>query len=614
MVYGYAGKLLFIDLSTGSIETSELDSSLREMFLGGKGFGAKLLWDLVSPGTEPFSEGNVLMFFTGPLTGTMAPSMRGCVATKSPLTGAFADSYFGGFFAPEIKYAGYDGIIVRGKAAQPVYILVDGSKVEIRSAQHLWGLTTFETFWTLKREIGAEKDPKIACIGPAGEKLVRFALISCEYNRHAGRCGCGAVMGSKNLKAIAVIGKQGVSVKDAAGFKEGVNQALQELKNSPYIEAFYMDGTPGSIPFANDEGLLPVANYQKGTFEGAKNLDNEAQKKRIWLRNTACFACPIACSKIGVIRTGKYRGTVVDVVEYESAAMMGTNLGLDRLEDVAYLVYLCDALGLDSMSTGGVIGFFLETVERGLITNKNNSWGFGKSEAVEELIKQIAYRSTETGDLLAEGVRRAAEAINRGAEEWAVHVKGLESPAWGPRGAPGMGLAYMTGDRGGCHQRAFPVLYEVGGEKWRGRKFSRLSIDGKPQLVMELQNYLAGLDTLVKCDFGAYGISADTYARLVRAATGQELGPGDLEVIGERIWNLTRLFNYREGVKSQDDTLPVRFQKEPLPDGPAAGHCLRPSECEKMLQEYYRLRGWDEEGKPLPSILRRLGLTAMVES
>jgi len=607
--YGYMGQLLWIDLSSGTVEKEELKETLTDKFLGGKGLGAKLLWDQVPPGTDPYDENNLLMFLSGPLTGTLAPSMRGCVVTKSPLTGIFADSYFGGSLAPEIKYAGYDGIVIKGKAPEPVYLLVEGERVEIRPAKHLWGLDTFKTSWTLKQEIGEGKDPKIACIGPAGENLVRFALISCEYNRHAGRCGCGAVMGSKNLKAIAVIGERGVQVKDKAAFIEAVNRARHELRESPYIEAFRIDGTPGSIPFADAEGLLPVFNYRQGTFHGSRKIDNEAQRERLWLKDTACFSCPVACSKVGVIRRGKHRGTIVDVVEYESAALMGANLGLDNLEEVAYLVYLCDALGLDSMSTGGVLGYFLETVERGLIPASSSQWGFGKPEGIEELIKQIAYRSSEIGNILAEGVKRAAGAIGQGSEKWAVHVKGLETPAWGPRGAPGMGLAYMTGDRGGCHQRAFPILYEVGGERWRGRKFSRLEIEGKAELVVYLQNYLAGLDTLVKCDFAAYGITADTYASLVRAATGKDITAADLELIGERIWNLTRLFNCREGIERDQDSLPARFQEEPLPDGPAAGHFISPSDCDKMLDEYYQLRGWDARGRPFASTLERLGLS-----
>ncbi|MGI9861630.1 aldehyde ferredoxin oxidoreductase family protein [Moorella naiadis] len=611
MAGGYMGQFLLIDLTRGRAEPLAVETELREQFIGGKGFGAKLLFDLVPGRADPLGENNVLMFLPGPLTGTLAPAMRGCVVSKSPLTGTFVDSYFGGSFAQEIKYAGYDGLIFKGKAAEPVYVLIEDHRVSIRPAGHLWGKDTFATTHTIKAEAG--ETARVACIGPAGEKLVRFALINCEYNRHAGRGGCGAVMGAKNLKAIAIIGTRGVTVHDPLAFKEAVNRAREELQKSVAIEAFTVDGTPGSIPFADEEGLLPAFNYREGSFSGATALDAATQRRRLWLRQAACLSCPIACGKIGVIRRGGYTGTITDVVEYETAAMLGANLGIANTEAVAYLARRCDALGLDGMSAGGVIGFVMEAAGRGqLDASQFNEElpAFGDAKGAIRLLEEIAWRQTPLGNLLAEGVRRAAAALGPAAEAYAVHVKGLETPAWGPRGAPGMALAYLTGDRGGCHQRAFPILYEVGGESWQGQKVERLGLEGKAALVIWLQNYLAGLDTLVKCDFAQYGISGTTYAYLLSAATGCTYTEADLYLVGERIWNLTRLFNYREGFRRADDRLPRRFLEEPLPNGPAAGHHLRPADCEAMLDDYYALRGWDATGQPTAATLARLNLQA----
>jgi len=293
VVRGYMGRLLFVDLTGGRIEKIPLPGNLQKGFIGGKGFGARLLYDLVPPGIDPFQPENLLSFMPGPLTGTLAPATRGCVVTKSPLTGTFVDSYYGGFFSGEIKYAGYDGILIVGRAEKPVYLWVDDDRVEIRDASHLWGQDTFVTNAAIKEELG---DPtiKVACIGPAGENLVRFALISCEYNRQAGRGGTGAVMGSKNLKALAFRGRNGVRVKDPAAFLQACEQAFADLRNEPSIEGFTIDGTVGSIPFANEEDLLPTRNYSAGQFENVEGLYPERQREAFWLRNVACAACPLA--------------------------------------------------------------------------------------------------------------------------------------------------------------------------------------------------------------------------------------------------------------------------------------------------------------------------------
>ncbi|MFO8056736.1 MAG: aldehyde ferredoxin oxidoreductase family protein [bacterium] len=609
----YMGKFLVADLSSGASEVYNLNPSIRDALVGGKGVGARLLYDLVPPDADALGPANALIFMTGPLTGTGAPAMRGCVITRSPLTGTFLDSYFGGHFAPEIKYAGYDGIVIIGSSEKPVYLWVDDGRVEFRDASHLEGADTFAANWSIKDELGDES-VKVACIGPAGENLARMALISCEYNRQAGRGGAGAVMGSKNLKAVALRGTHPVMVSDLAAFQKAANKACAELGEETMGDFTY-GGTAVSVPFSDEFGLLPSHNYQRGSFEKASSLDDQAQKKAFWLRDLACAGCPIRCSKMGRIRSGRYKGLVSDAVEYELAALLGANLEIGDVKALVHLAERCDALGLDGISAGGVIGFALEAYEKGIITSADTGGielGFGSVESAEYLLEAIAFRQGGIGELLAGGVKRASEGLGRGSESFAVHIKGLECPAWGPRGVPGMALALATADRGGCHQRAFPVIYEAGGE-WKGDPVEQTAVEGKAEMVYEPQNYLAALDTFIKCDFAQYGIGEDTYRELLRAATGKELSKDGLYELGERVWNLVRVFNVRQGFTRKDDILPARFMTEPLPDGPAKGHVISAPILDRLIDEYYELRGWDENGLPKRETLERLGVVELLQ-
>ncbi|GAB4271278.1 MAG: aldehyde ferredoxin oxidoreductase [Deferrisomatales bacterium] len=611
---GYMGKLLSVDLGTGTVETREVSEGLLRTFVGGKGLGARLLYEWLPAGCDPLGDDNVLMFLTGPLTGTQAPAMRGCVVTKSPLTGTFLDSYYGGHFSPEIKYAGYDGIVIRGRAARPVYLWVDDDRVELRDATHLAGLDTVQTNWAIKDELG-DASVKVACIGPAGEQGVRYALVSCEYNRQAGRGGAGTVMGAKRLKAVAVRGTRLVRVGDPEAFGAAVAKAYGEL-NEETTGAFTAEGTAGSIPFANEAGLLPVRNYQDGVFDEADGLGAGAQVEALWERDVACAGCPIRCSKTGRLRGGRHAGTTSDAVEYENLAMLGSNLGISDIRAVTRLAERCDALGLDGMSTGGAIGFAMEAYERGVLGTSDaegRELRFGDAEAAAYLVEAIAFGRGRLGKLLGQGVKRAAEELGGEAGSFAVHIKGLECPAWGPRSVPGMALALATADRGGCHQRAFPILYEVGGQ-WKGEPVDRLGLTHKGEIVAHLQNYLAALDTLVKCDFAQYGIQEDTYRALLAAATGMELSREGLLELGERVWNMVRLFNIREGFARKDDTLPRRFLTEPLPSGPYKGTVVREQDLQALLDDYYRVRGWDADARPLPETLDRLGLGELVDA
>ena len=618
MVDSYAGKILRINLSKErGISKEALNMDFAKKFLGGKGFGAKLLYDILRPNADPFGPDNSVIYCTGPITATMAPCNRYCIVTKSPLTGAFSDSYAGGYFGQELKYAGYDVVIISGKAKKPVYIWIDDEDIDIKPADHLWGMDTYEVYKVLKKEAGDET-AKISCIGPAGERKVRFALIDCEYHRQAGRCGTGAVMGSKNIKAIVARGTKDISVAHPKAFEEAIQTAYDEVAECEESASRWIKtgGTPAFIPFANEQALYPIRNFQDGYSEKAENLNDVEQRKSFWLREYGCFACPVHCTKIGMIRKGPFAGTVCDVIEYETTGLLGANCEIYNVEALAYANCLCDRLGLDTISTGNVVGFAMECYERGILTRKDTGGielTFGNWEAQIELIKKIAHREG-IGDTLAEGIMRAAKVIGKGAEDLAVHVKGMEAPAWGPRGAPGEGLALATADRGADHQKAWPIAFEVQGSIWPGgHPVDRLTTEGKAEAVKWEQEHLAALYCLVICEiFSHTGIKNNTYAKLASAATGWDIDYVKLLEYGERTWNVIKLYNWREGFRRKDDDLPPRF-KEPLPSGPAKGHKFTDEDLNKMLDEYYTLRGWDKEGKPSRNKLLELELEDLAE-
>ena len=600
----YYNRYLHINLASGIWSPFALPEDVLEQYVGGKGIGAYLLALHQDPRAGPFDPPNPLIFATGPLTATRAPSMRSVVVFQSPVTRLFTDAHFGGFFGQEIKQAGYDGLLITGRASAPCYLEIRDDRVAIRDAAHLWGLDTYETYDRLRPDY-PEKQWRIACIGPAGEQKVKFAVIDCDPHRQAGRGGGGAVMGAKNLKAIVVRGTGKPKAANPDAFNEWVRATIRdEMRDNDYVKGFRAGGTAASIPWADVEGLLPTRNFQRGSFPQAEELGDAAQRERYWYRDVACAACPIACTKLGRLTEGPYEGLEGDSLEYESAAMLGSNLEVGRTDEAIYLGLLCDKLGLDTISAGSVLGFACEAVEKGLLEAHLR---FGDTESLAAMLQDIVARRG-AGDLLAEGVRAAAAKIGNGADAFAIHVKGLELPAWGPRGVPAMGLAYMTADRGGCHQRAFPILFEAGGETWKGQSYDRLALDGKAQLLAEVQNRLAGLDTLITCDFARYAIKDQTYLELLAAATGRQMTLDELYRLGERIWNLTRLFNLKAGMTKEDEDLPRRFKEEPLPDGPAAGHRFTDEDIERLRSEYYAVRGWDENGVPRPETITRLGL------
>jgi aldehyde:ferredoxin oxidoreductase len=595
-MYGYTGKILRIDLSTTKVTEENLHEKDAETFIGGKGLGAKLFFDNFDPTVDPFSPDNPLILCTGPLTGTTAPTGgRWCIVTKSPLTSLFLDSQVGGYFGAEIKRSGYDFIIIQGKADNPTYIVIQDSDVKIKDAHHLWGKNTTATEEALKDE------GRILSIGVAGENLVKFACINTDLFVHkgrggnAGRGGAGAVMGSKNLKAVVIKGTNSMKYPDDEKFKEAVKKALKVINENSFIPVRRKYGTPIWINPVNENMLLPTYNFTRGFFEKAENISGETMHDKIVVKNTSCFSCSISCGKWTHFdfngKTYEFEGP-----EYESIALLGSNCGNETIEGVAYLAYLCDEYGLDTISAGNVIGFAVEAAKHGLIKEKIE---FNDPVAQGEIIRKIAYREGD-GSALAEGVKLFSE--TRGGKDFAIQSKGLEFPGYDPRGAFGMALAYATSDRGACHQRVWTVRAEM-----QGGLTPRYGIEGRAAFVKENQDERACCFSLVLCDFAPFGV--DTFVELLNTATGFEYTEESYMKTGERIWNLTKLFNIRNGVTRENETIPKRIMEDELEKDEAR---IGREKFEKMLDEYYLLRGWDKNGVPTKEKLRELDLEAFL--
>ena len=605
MAGSYAGRILRIDLSTGEIEIEELDYELACQYVGGRGFGAKVLYDELKAGVDPLSPENIFVLAAGPLTGTAAPaSGRLSASSKSPLTGTIFDSNCGGSLGPELKRAGFDMVILQGKSPKPAYLWIKDGKAELREAGRLWGLTVDEADRALKAELG-DWEVKTCVIGPAGENLVRMASIIVEGHRAFGRGGLGAVLGSKNLKGIAVRGTgDPPQPANPHAFKREVKLVLEVLRRNPVTgDSLGRYGTPMLVTPVNKAGIFPLKNFQEGFSEEAEKLSGEELMRAFEVRRYACYGCPIGCGRLTRLPDGRFTGGP----EYESIWALGPNCGLFDLKAIAHLNDLCNRYGLDTISMGGTLAFALEAFERGLITEKDTggvklSWG--KPEVLSLLIEDTAYRRG-FGRLLAEGSARLSQRF--GGSEFAAHVKGLEIPAYDPRGAKGMGLAYATSNRGGCHLRAYLVMSEIFSSP---RYLNPLRVEGKAKLVRSLQDVYAMLDSLITCKFTGFALfqtleyEPKFYARLLTTATGFYFDEEEFRKTGERIYNLERLFNVREGFDYRSDVLPARFSS-PLPEGPSKGEVLQ---LEAMLAEYYKIRGWNFAGQPTDAKLAELGI------
>lgn len=609
---GWTGKLLRVDLTDRSVGVEPLNMAWARDFIGGRGLGARYLYAEMDPKVDALSPDNTLIFATGPLTGTNAScGARYMVVTKGALTGAITTSNSGGHWGPELKFAGYDMVIVEGRATEPVYLWIYDDDVKIRDAGRLWGKTTWEAEDAIREESGVP-DAVVASIGPAGERLVRFACIINDRHRAAGRSGVGAVMGSKNLKAIAVRGTRGVTVADPKAFLEATWSAKARMAKNPMTgSGFARFGTLATMDPINEVGALPTFNHQQGQFEGVKQIGAGALKKsgRL-LTNKACFACTIACGRVTrvtgegaaryVVHTSRKNWQLAaEGPEYENAWALGAECGVSDQDAILIANYLCNELGMDPISMGVTIAAAMELFERGVIKEEQCGVAlrFGSGEALVRMVEATGWRKG-FGDELAEGSMRLTAKF--GHPQLFMGVKGQEFPAYDPRGLQGMGLGFATSNRGACHLRAFTAGAEVFG------KMDRTTTEGKAELTKKLQDTgAASYDASGLCSFVDSAVGPREVATVLIAATGVPYTVEELLKAGERIHNLERVFNLRAGFAAKDDTLPPRMLSEPPPAGPSAGMVSR---LHEMLPRYYEIRGWDAEGRPTAAKLAELGL------
>ena len=584
-----------VNLKTKEIKKEPLNLEIAQQYLGGRGYGVKILYDELKPGVDPFGPENKVVIMTGPMTGTISPTTsRWCMVFKSPLTEkTLNDTHCGGRLGIELKRAGYDGIIIENSSDTPVYLFIDENNVSIQDASKLWGKTTYETERLLKER---HSNHSIAVIGPAGENQVRFACVI-NGTRTAGRGGIGAVWGSKKLKAVVVHGSRKIIPVNEFAFKTANKKFLEILKGHPVTgTGMGLYGTPILVNIVNKHGVFPVRNYKSGIFDDVRKIAGETLKEYL-VKKEPCRGCPIACGRIM-----KYKDVETQGPEYESLWALGPNCGISDLETIFKANSLCNQQGLDTISTGNIIGWFMECSEKGIIPDATT---FGDGQALLTLIENIACQKNE-GELLAKGVRKAAEQVGKGTEKFACHVKGLEMPAYDPRGLTGMALSYATSNSGGTHLKGYTIIQEVLSLPHFVDPFTD---HGKAELVKNLQDVFSVIDSAEWCKFTTMAVfstlkcEVEIYAKLLTTATGFYIDENEFRKIGERIYNLERLFNIREGLTKDNDNLPPRFLNEPLPKGPAKGHIVN---IDNLLKEYYHLRGWDDLGIPSDRKLEEL--------
>jgi aldehyde:ferredoxin oxidoreductase len=602
------GKYLRINLSNGNSATDTVEPSIAEDFVGGRGYGVRYLYQELKPNIDPLGEENKLLILSGPLAGSSALAVsRWMACTKSPLTGAFARSVCGADFGAWLKFAGYEFLIIEGKADKPVYLHITPESVRILSAADVWGKNSQETQDWMVEQHG--KNTRSACIGQAGEKLVKYAAIV-NGRRTAGRCGTGAVMGSKNLKAIAVTAQRKVQVADPEAYDIAVKEQVAAIRNSKSFLNHKEWGTTNTQDVTNAIGIYPVRNFRYGQIENYKNISGQEYRK-LRTGDIGCYSCPARCGKAHTVTSGPYAGAYSEGPEYESIWAFTGSIDSTSIEASIAADQLCDELGLDTISTGSCIGFAYELFEKGLLTKKDTDGlelTYGNNAPMIDLIKKIAMREG-IGDLLAEGTMRAAASIGKGAEVCAIHVKGLELPAYEPRGAKSQGYNYATASVGANHCYGYASQDIFGAiDPHPTDRFSEENAD----VVIFNQDGAAWKETGVMCTFsGGWGWAPDIFGKLLSAARGMEQFKDSayLVKVGERIFNLERAFNVREGFGRKQDTLPTRMRTEPLHTREAPGEGQMVKYQDKFLDQYYELRGWNKNGIPSFRKLNELDLS-----
>ena len=603
-VKGYGGRLLFVDLGDGRTRIESLDAAMARALLGGNGLAARLLHDHVPAGVDAFDPANAVVFAVGPITDTTVPgNSRACVAAKSPLTGLFFDSTFGGRFPATLKRTGFDAVLISGRAPAPSYLLITEDGATVKPAGPLWGLTTRDAVTALIADEGAESDA--IAIGPAGERLVRFAAMAHYWkNREgvSGRGGIGAVLGAKNLKAVVVKGARKTEIADSAALKALLERTREPLKTG--TQALSTFGTSFLVGPINALGGLGAYNLRQETFAEAPAVNGDTMKAHYHDRDTTCLKCPVACGKQYAIAEGEFAGTRAKMPEYETIFALGPMLGISNPEALILANDLCDLLGMDTISMGVTLAFVAEALERGWLTTAEVGvpFGWGDWRGMLSLVEQTGRREG-FGARLAEGAWRLAESVHPEGTRLVYAVKRLELPAHSARALKGLSIGYATATRGGSHHDTRPTPQYAAGFDRRGTK-------DKPAFAIRSQHFTAVGDSLVMCRFTTergFGLFlGEPYAAMVRAVTGWDVTVDELERVGERIVNLERLFNVREGVGRAADVLPWKVMHEPIPDGPSAGMFCPPDELDTMLDEYYRLRGWTHDGIPDASRLAHL--------
>jgi len=615
----FMGNILRVNLTTGEILAEELRWDWVDHFIGGAGLATRYLYDELPQAADPLGAENPLIFMTGPLTGTASASAsRYSVVAKSPQTGIWGQANSGGSFGPELKRSGYDGIIFSGISSYPVYLQIIDGTAELRDAQSLWGKTVPETEEFIQE--AAPQKVTIASIGPAGENLVRYAAIMNNKHRAAGRCGLGAVMGSKRLKAIACAGKQPIRLADERSFREIARHQVELVNESILKVGFDAFGTNMLSDMVNVRGGYPTMNWQHGDFEQIDEVNAQALTDKVFVEGVSCFACPIACGRGTEIKTGKWRGNKGEGPEYETTNTLGAMCGIADMEAITMANYKCNEYGLDTISTGSTIAFAMECYQRGALNLEQTgglALNFGDADLLVEMVEMIALREG-VGDLLAEGTRVMAERIGEGIDHYAMQVKGLELPSYDPRAAKITGLGYVTANRGGDHMTGYiqgPTFLDapflIVEESSVRDPFS--ANPEEAQVLIDMEDALTVFDAIGGCKFMGILLTAEDIVGLISSATGWDFSVADFRLSGERIYNLTRALNAREGVSRSADILPARLTQDPLPAGPAEGMLIESETLEELKDAYYEKRGWDHVlGLPSADKLRQLALDDLI--
>ncbi len=608
-LYGYWGTLLRIDLTSRAATIEDIPEGYLRDYLGGAGLATRYLYDEIPVDSGVFDADNKLIFSVGPLNGSNYPTSGRCnVSCRSPLTGIWLDSSFSGRFGHHLKKSGFDAIIIEGISSSPVYLYVNNRDIQIRDASHLWGLSTSQTINTIAKENGLQQ-ASCCSIGQAGENLVKLACIMNDRNRAAGRGGAGAIMGSKKLKAIYISGNQNISYSDQDLWREIVKEAHRKVAEHPIATTFKEYGTGIAMALADYSGDAPTMNWRRGSWDKYASISGITMAQTMVRKGPPkCYACPIQCARYIEIKDGPYRMNGTGP-EYESMASFGSNCLNDNLESIAYAHMLCNEYGLDTISTGSTVAFAMEAFEKGILTTGDTDgleFRWGNAEVIVEAVKRIALRQG-IGELLGDGVRHAASTLEKGSSEFAVHVKGMELPMHDPRAFFGFGITYATSPRGACHTHGYLGATE-GRNSMPDAGIMEIpeahALTGKGYLAKVTQDFSNVIHSSIICLFTTFALTPSDMVRAISGATGWDYDVSSIFTTGERIFNLQRAFNNRFGITRHDDTLPKRVMTGVI-GGPAEGFVPN---LEEQLQEYYKLRGWEPDGRPSRQKLMDLGL------